>query len=67
VGTNPTFDTRQRRVEAYVLDYSGDLYGENLGIEFVSRLRGQVRFDSVDALITQMRADVDRTRALISS
>ncbi len=66
VGTNPTFEVRQRRVEAFVVDFSGDLYGDALGIEFVERLRGQVKFDSVDALITQMDADVERTRALLA-
>ena len=40
IGTNPTFEVRQRRVEAYVLDFEGDLYGDALGIEFVERLRG---------------------------
>ena len=66
VGTNPTFDVRQRRVEAYVLDFSGDLYGDSIGVEFVHRLRGMERFDSVDALVTQMHQDVARTRELLS-
>ena len=65
VGTNPTFDTRQRRVEAYVLDFHGDLYGDNLGVEFVQRLRGMEKYGSIDALIAQMHADVEQTRALI--
>jgi len=64
VGTNPTFEVRQRRVEAYVLDFSGDLYGATVGVEFVERLRGMEKFASVDDLIRQMHADVDRTRAL---
>ena len=66
VGTNPTFEVRQRRVEAYVLDFDGDLYGTTLGIEFVERLRGMERFDSVDSLVTQMHADVARARELLS-
>jgi riboflavin kinase/FMN adenylyltransferase len=66
VGTNPTFDVRQRRVEAYVLDFDGDLYGDGLGFEFTHRLRGQERYDSVDALIAQMGRDVERTRALVT-
>ena len=67
VGTNPTFDVRQRRVEAYVLDYEGDLYGANLGVEFVQRLRGMERYDGVDALVAQMALDVDQTRALMQT
>jgi riboflavin kinase / FMN adenylyltransferase len=66
VGTNPTFEVRQRRVEAYVLDFAGDLYGATVGIEFVERLRGMEKFDSVDALVTQMHADVERTRAIMT-
>ena len=65
VGTNPTFDVRQRRVEAFVLDFEGDLYGDALGVEFVTRLRGMEKYDSVDALVTQMHADVSRTRELL--
>jgi riboflavin kinase/FMN adenylyltransferase len=65
IGTNPTFEVRQRRVEAYVLDFDGDLYGSTLGIEFVDRLRGMERFESVDALIAQMRADIEQTRQLL--
>ncbi|HEY2271264.1 MAG TPA: bifunctional riboflavin kinase/FAD synthetase [Jatrophihabitantaceae bacterium] len=66
IGTNPTFVVRQRRVEAYLLDFSGDLYGDALGIEFVERLRGMERFDSVESLVEQMHRDVDRTRELIT-
>jgi riboflavin kinase/FMN adenylyltransferase len=66
IGTNPTFEVRQRRVEAYLLDFSGDLYGDALGIEFVERLRGMERFDSVESLVEQMHRDVDRTRELIT-
>ncbi|WP_375499911.1 bifunctional riboflavin kinase/FAD synthetase [uncultured Jatrophihabitans sp.] len=66
VGTNPTFDVRQRRVEAFVLDFAGDLYGSNLGIEFVERLRGMERYDGVDALVAQMDRDVDQTRTLMA-
>jgi riboflavin kinase / FMN adenylyltransferase len=65
IGTNPTFEVRQRRVEAYVLDFDGDLYGAVLGIEFVERLRGMEKFDGVDALVTQMHADVAKTRAVL--
>jgi riboflavin kinase/FMN adenylyltransferase len=64
IGTNPTFEGHERRVEAYVLDFDGDLYGEGLGVEFRQRLRGMERFDSVDALVAQMSADVARTREL---
>ena len=48
VGTNPTFEGRQRTVEAYILDFDEDIYGVELGVEFVERLRGMVKFDSVE-------------------
>ena len=68
IGERPTFDGRRRVVEAYLLDFDGDLYGQVLRLHFVSRLRGQDRFDSVDALIEQMHRDVAQTREhLVSS
>jgi riboflavin kinase / FMN adenylyltransferase len=66
VGTNPTFEVRQRRVEAYVLDFEGDLYGATLGVEFVERLRGMEKFDGIDPLVRQMQLDVQRTRELLA-
>lgn len=62
IGTNPTFAGRERRVEAFALDFEGDLYGEQVAIDFVSRLRDTERFESVDALVEQMRRDVAKAR-----
>ena len=67
VGTNPTFDGRHRVVEAYALDRDDlDLYGVHVAVDFAARLRGMVRFDSVDALVGQMRLDVAAARALVT-
>ncbi|TDC27366.1 bifunctional riboflavin kinase/FAD synthetase, partial [Micromonospora sp. 15K316] len=65
VGTNPTFSGRERRVEAYALDFAGDLYGERLALDFVAHLRGQIRYDSIEPLIAQMNQDVERTRKVL--
>ena len=65
IGTNPTFAGAERRVEAFVLDFAGDLYGEHVGLSFTARLRDTLRFDSVDALVAQMALDVERTRELV--
>lgn len=66
IGTNPTFGEGQRTVEAYALDRSDlDLYGVHAAIDFVERLRGTLRFDSVDALVEQMARDVDQARRLL--
>jgi riboflavin kinase/FMN adenylyltransferase len=62
VGTNPTFAGTERRVEAHVLDWNGDLYGEHVGVEFACHLRAQVRFEQVDDLRAQIAADVEATR-----
>jgi riboflavin kinase/FMN adenylyltransferase len=68
VGTNPTFDGTQRRVEAYVLDRTDlDLYGESVVLEFVERLRATERYGSVEALLDQMAQDVERSRQVLSS
>ncbi|MFT3871338.1 MAG: bifunctional riboflavin kinase/FAD synthetase [Nocardioides sp.] len=68
VGTNPTFDgTRERRVESYALDRTDlELYGVEVEVAFVARLRGMERFAGVDELIEQMGRDVQRTRELVS-
>lgn len=68
VGTNPTFDGVERRVESYVLDRTDlELYGARIAVDFASRLRGQLRFDSVEELVDQMRLDVRRTRESLAS
>jgi riboflavin kinase/FMN adenylyltransferase len=64
IGTNPTFAGDERRVEAFVLDFSGDLYGEKVGLTFTARLRETLKFDGVEALVEQMARDVERTREL---
>jgi riboflavin kinase/FMN adenylyltransferase len=51
-------------IEAYLLDRDVDLYGQKLGIDFLYRLRGERRFESIDALVAQMHRDVERTREL---
>ncbi|WP_084215773.1 bifunctional riboflavin kinase/FAD synthetase [Pseudonocardia spinosispora] len=65
VGTNPTFSGRVRTVEAYVLDVDEDFYGHPVALDFVERLRGMERFDSIEALVKEMTRDVERTRGLL--
>ncbi|HEY0500201.1 MAG TPA: bifunctional riboflavin kinase/FAD synthetase [Kutzneria sp.] len=66
VGTNPTFSGRERRVEAFVLDVDEDFYGQRVALDFVARLRGQLKFDASDDLVVQMREDVERARRLLA-
>ena len=65
VGTNPTFGQEPVHLEAFLLDFGGDLEGEPLAIEFWARLRDEVRFDSAEALSRQIGEDVQRTRELV--
>jgi riboflavin kinase/FMN adenylyltransferase len=68
VGVRPTFETgRGELIEAYLLDFDGDLYGHQLRLEFLERLRGERRFDTREALIAQMHRDVEQTRELIAA
>lgn len=68
IGVRPTFtDDQGLLIEAFLLDFDGDLYGETLTLEFVARLRPEERFESVDALIAQMRRDVECARKLLAS
>lgn len=67
LGTNPTFGGVGRRLETHVFDYEGDLYGRTLRVRFVQRLRGEVKFDSVDALVAQIRADADAAREIVTA
>lgn len=68
IGTNPTFDGVERRVEAYVLDRTDlDLYGAEVIVELVRRLRPMTRYDGVDALVEQMHRDVAQARQVLGS
>jgi riboflavin kinase / FMN adenylyltransferase len=68
VGVRPTFETgRGELIEAYLLDFEGDLYGQQLSLEFLERLRGERRFGTREALIAQMHRDVEQTRALVAA
>ncbi|MFW3169556.1 bifunctional riboflavin kinase/FAD synthetase [Geodermatophilus sp. CPCC 206100] len=65
VGTNPTFQGTRRTVEAFLLDFDGDLYGEHVGVEFVERLRPMLAFSDVGELVAAMDRDVARTREVL--
>jgi riboflavin kinase/FMN adenylyltransferase len=66
IGTRPTFhDGTEVLAEVHLLDFEGDLYGEQLGVELLVRLRDEQRFADADALVTQMRLDAERGRAVL--
>ncbi|MGF1665793.1 MAG: bifunctional riboflavin kinase/FAD synthetase [Acidimicrobiia bacterium] len=66
IGVRPTFDGVRRTIEAHLLDFDGDLYGKGVALRFVARLRGERRFDSIDALIDQITHDVAAGRAALT-
>ncbi len=66
IGVRPTFNTgRGELIEAYILDFEGDLYDSELRLRFIERLRGERRFADADALVEQMHRDVQRTREIV--
>ena len=67
IGVRPTFDEGWRTVEAFLLDFDGDLYGKELTLEFVERQRDELKFDTVQLLLEQMNKDVDETKAILTT
>lgn len=66
LGTNPAVQVDGRpSLEVFLFDFSADLYGQRLEVEFVAKLRDEARYDSLDALVAQIRRDVDHARALL--
>ena len=69
IGTNPTFtpDKQTLNVEAYLLDFDRDIYGEIVQLDFVERLRDELKYTTVDALIEQIELDVEKTREILGT
>jgi riboflavin kinase / FMN adenylyltransferase len=67
IGTNPTFGEGPRTFEVYLFDFDDDCYGERLTVSLVERLRGEVAFASVEALVAQIRRDAEEARALLAA
>ena len=65
IGPNATFGEQIRKVEAHLLDFSGDLYGRRVELDFVERIRATHKFTSLDELLSQIRADIDRVREVV--
>jgi len=66
IGVTPTFGHGQRSIETYIIDFGGDLYGKEIAIQFIARLRDEVKFETPEALKTQIEKDVERARAALS-
>lgn len=67
VGVRPTFGGQRRQIETHLFDWEGDLYGHEITVEFLHYLRSEQRFDGLDALLNQIRADAQAARSLLVS
>ena len=67
IGRRPTFDVEGSTIEVYLLDFTGELYGQKLRVYFVERLRDEQKFDSIDDLVTTIEMDVVRARQILQS
>jgi len=67
IGTRPTFGPGARTVETYIVDFDRDIYDLPLRVEFVSRLRGEMKFDGVEPLVEQMNRDVEQARSVLAA
>jgi riboflavin kinase/FMN adenylyltransferase len=66
LGTRPTVDGTDMLLEVHVFDFAGDLYGQEIEVEFVAKLRDEIKFDSLDALTVQMKRDAAQAREILS-
>jgi riboflavin kinase/FMN adenylyltransferase len=67
IGTRPALNTGARQIETHILDFDGDLYGRTLHTDFIQRLRPDANFDSVDALVDQLKRDEHHSRAVLAA
>jgi riboflavin kinase/FMN adenylyltransferase len=66
LGTRPTVNGTEPLLEVHVFDFEGDLYGRLIQVEFVAKLRDEIKFDSVDSMVEQMKVDAANARELLS-
>lgn len=67
IGVRPTFGHNARTFETFIMDFSGDLYGKQITIEFVARIRPEMKFPSVETLVAQMKKDIEKSRELVAA
>jgi riboflavin kinase/FMN adenylyltransferase len=67
IGDRPTFGPGARTVETFIFDFDRDIYDRPLRIEFVDRLRGEMKFDGAEELVRQMKRDVERARSVLTA
>jgi riboflavin kinase/FMN adenylyltransferase len=65
IGYNPTFSDNERSIEVYILDFSGNIYGERLRVFFIDRIRDEIKFDTPEQLVGQIRKDIDQALVIL--
>ena len=65
MGNNPTFGADNITVESHILDFTGDIYGREISISFVSRIRGDIKFESIEALKEQIEKDTEKANNIL--
>jgi riboflavin kinase/FMN adenylyltransferase len=66
IGTRPTFDNGVRTVEAHLLDFQGDLYGQSMALDLIEYQRPEIKYQSVEALVAQMQEDIQIARGFLT-
>ena len=66
IGTRPVFDGKKLLLEVHLLDFSGDIYGRHVSVEFVKHLRGEQKFSGIEELKAQIARDIDEARKLLT-
>jgi riboflavin kinase / FMN adenylyltransferase len=66
LGTRPTVNGSEPLLEVHIFDFEGDLYGRLIEVEFIAKLRDEVKFDSLDSMIVQMKIDAAQAREILS-
>ena len=64
IGNNPTFQRNFQTLEAHIIGFNGDIYGHQISVDFIQRLRGEKRFDSIDELMLQLHKDLNATKEI---
>ena len=65
IGNNPTFGDMSRSVEAFILDFKGDIYDKDIEVLFVDQIRPEIKFDGPEKLIAQINRDIDQAKGLL--
>ena len=66
IGNNPTFGAKNRSIEVNILDFKGDLYGEKITVEFIKRIRDEIKFESPETLVDQIKKDEAAAREILA-